>query len=142
MQLRWLALTLLTAAACVAPVPDFDAFPARAGADYAPDRTGEPEIRKAPKFPPEARNRWGWVVVSGLLDRKGWVREPIVLASWPGGVFDEAALRALRGWKYAAPPPGEMLRREVRALIRFEQERSGNPQPGGYSPPPSGGYGY
>ncbi len=142
MQLGRLALAFLVAAACAAPVADLHSFPARSGADYAPGPGGQPKIRKQPEFPGEARSGRGWVIVSGLLDRKGWVREPIVLASWPEGVFEEAALQAFRGWRYEAPPPGEARQREVRAVIRFEQNRSSDWQPGGYSPPQSSGYGY
>ena len=83
------------------------------------------------------------MIVSGILDERGWVTEPKVLAADPPGVFDAAALAAFDAWRYATPP-AVAAPREVRELLRFERLR---PPPSQPSESPSvggggGGYGY
>ena len=69
----------------------------------------------------------GWVVVSGILDERGWVTDPVVLAAEPEGVFDAAALKAFDGWRYAAPAD-PANRREVRAVLSFRPPRRRPPR--------------
>src|SRR5206468_3685711 len=79
-------------------------FPPRAGAVWSEDCCGEPVVQKAPEFPAGVpRSEEGWVVVSGILDERGWVTEPVVLTSEPEGVFDAAALKAFDEWRYELP---------------------------------------
>jgi len=119
-------ITLVGAAlvlACISPPPALSSFPPRAGAVWSPDCCGEPVVRKNPEFPAAAvrRGEDGWVVVSGILDERGWVTDPIVLASEPEGVFDSAALKAFDEWRYSAPPSDAGQPREVRALLPFRR---------------------
>jgi outer membrane biosynthesis protein TonB len=76
-----------------------------------------------------------------VLDERGWVTDPKVLASEPAGVFDAAALAAFDAWRYATPPDASAAPREVRELLRFERRRapSAMPSEGGSR---GGGYGY
>jgi outer membrane biosynthesis protein TonB len=47
------------------------------------------------------------------------VRDPIVLASEPEGVFDQAALNAFSQWRYCAPDPADDSP-EVRTAVGFQ----------------------
>jgi TonB family protein len=130
--------------ACVSPVPDVSSFPARQGAVYVPDCCGEPIVQTKPEVPAAAMRsgQSGWVVVSGILDERGWVIDPTVLASEPEGVFDKAAVAAYDGWRYAVPTSDPGVRHEVRAVIQFRSERArGSPSMGGGVPSGGGGGG-
>jgi len=127
------------ALACVSTPPALSTFPARAGAVWSADCCGDPVVETQPEYPAAAvrSGQSGWVVVSGVLDERGWVTEPVVLASEPEGVFDAAALKAFDGWRYAArSDPAK--RREVRAVITFHPPRKG---PAPASAPVGGGGG-
>jgi TonB family protein len=127
-------LTLITAAialACVSAPPALSTFPARAGAVWSEDCCGDPLVETKPEYPKEAvaTGQQGWVVVSGILDERGWVTDPVVLVSEPEGVFDAAALSAFDGWRYAAPSD-PAIRREVREVLSFQPpRRAGSPGP-------------
>ncbi|HYM35088.1 MAG TPA: TonB family protein, partial [Steroidobacteraceae bacterium] len=58
-----------------------------------------------PEFPETARRKslTGWVEVSFTVNAKGAVEDAQVRASSPEDVFDAAALRAVRQWKYEPP---------------------------------------
>jgi TonB family protein len=119
-------ITLFAAAialACVSPPPALSTFPARAGAVWSADCCGDPVVEKKPEYPkgaPSGQN--GWVVVSGILDERGWVTDPVVLAAEPEGLFEAAALQAFDGWRYAAPADPS-IRHEVRAVLSFSRPR-------------------
>ena len=119
----WIAAAIVLA--CATPPPELSSFPAREGAVYAKDCCGRPIVEKKPEYPPDAQRRGttGWVEVSGILDERGWVTEPKVLASDPPGVFDAAALKAFDDWRYATPHSDPSTRHEVRAVIPFHIER-------------------
>jgi TonB family protein len=111
------------ALACVSAPPKLSTFPTRAGAVWSKDCCGDPVVEKKPVYPeavPSGQD--GWVIVSGILDERGWVTEPVVLVSEPEGVFDAAALQAFDGWRYAAPA-GPAVRHEVRAVLSFHPPR-------------------
>jgi TonB family protein len=122
--------------ACVSATPELSSFPPRSGAVWSSKCCGEPIEHPAPEYPKEAMRSGqdGWVIVSGILDRRGWVTDPIVLVAEPEGVFDEAAKKAFDSWRYAAPT--DSSRHEVRAVLRFRR-----PQKAGAAPMPSGGGG-
>ena len=140
-----IAAALLVLGCSFATPPSLASFPTRAGAVWSPNCCGRPIEREEPKYPEAAarRGQTGWVIVSGILDDRGWVTEPKVLAAEPPEVFDAAALAAFDAWRYAMPPSDTAAPREVREVLRFERQR----------PPPSmpsesgsggggGGYGY
>lgn len=61
-----------------------------------------PLVRVQPQYPLHALERGieGWVEVGFTISAAGTVKDPEVLGSEPGGMFDRAALRAIRRWKY------------------------------------------
>ena len=61
-----------------------------------------PLVRVLPVYPARAQERGieGYVVVEFTIAADGTVKDPIVLASEPSKIFDRAALRAIRKWKY------------------------------------------
>lgn len=58
----------------------------------------------------------GKVVIEFGLSAGGGVLEPHVVSAEPAGVFDKAAIEAIRTWRYAAPEAGTGLRRYRQAL--------------------------
>ena len=66
------------------------------------DERAEPVNQVDLEYPAEAlaRNVSGAVKLRLLIDKGGTVREAKVLESEPQGVFDEAALRAIRGLRF------------------------------------------
>ena len=112
------------ALACVSAPPSVSTFPARPGAVWSEDCCGNPIVQPLPAYPEQAARNGqdGWVVVSGILDERGWVTDPVVLVSEPEGVFDAEALKAFDGWRYAAPSD-PATRREVRAVLSFRPPR-------------------
>ena len=111
--------------------PALSSFPARPGAVWTTGCCGPPIVREEPKYPLEAARsgQSGWVAVSGILDDRGWVTEPKVLASDPAGVFDAAALAAFDAWRYEVPASASAGKREVREVLRFQRRRAPSSMP-------------
>lgn len=88
------------------------------------DRGVVPLVRVDPDYPPRARQRGieGYVDVEFTITPVGTVQDPVVIAANPSFVFDRAALRAVRKWKY--DPKIEngvpVARPGVQVRIRFE----------------------
>jgi protein TonB len=61
-----------------------------------------PLVRVAPQYPMRAQQRGieGWVEVSFTISTAGTVKNPRVVAYHPSTIFNRAALRAIRKWKY------------------------------------------
>ncbi|MBI3180336.1 MAG: energy transducer TonB [Deltaproteobacteria bacterium] len=69
----------------------------------APADTGmAPLVRVEPIYPPHAARNLleGWVVVQFTITPSGAVSDPEVISADPPGVFDGAALQAVRKWRY------------------------------------------
>jgi protein TonB len=129
------------------PPPPMNLAPARAqaqgvmalavGIDVDVEMTGGPNIgvaatdsdiipivRVNPQYPLRAAERGieGWVEVEFTISAAGTVKDPVVIASYPGKIFNREALRAIRKWKYnpkieegtAVERPG------VRVRLKFE----------------------
>jgi len=66
------------------------------------DRDIVPVVRVRPMYPQRAAQRriQGWVEVEFQISKTGSVKNARVLKAQPSGVFDRAALRAIRKWKY------------------------------------------
>ncbi len=58
--------------------------------------------QKAPKYPKSALSKGiqGWVKVSFEINPNGSIRRPVIIDSFPKGEFDEATLRAIRGFRF------------------------------------------
>jgi protein TonB len=75
------------------------------GADFAiaaSDTDVVPIVRVTPQYPLRASERGieGWVEVEFTISKLGTVKNPNVLNSHPSSIFDRAALKAIRKWKY------------------------------------------
>jgi protein TonB len=66
------------------------------------DTEATPVLRVPPVYPARAQERGieGWVVVEFTISPTGAVKDPIVLESEPSSIFNRAALRSIRKWKY------------------------------------------
>lgn len=77
-----------------------------------------------PVYPAEARAEGieGVVVVEYRVSAEGEVLEPRVVRARPPGVFDQAALNAVRTWRYRPyRPAGEAVEVPgVRSTLRFQ----------------------
>lgn len=85
-----------------------------------------PIVRTNPDYPPRAlaANTEGWVQVRFTVTAAGTVRDAVVVASEPGTVFDEAALRAIARWRYTPRVESGVAVERVglQTIIRFELE--------------------
>ncbi len=69
----------------------------------ASDQDIVPIVRVDPQYPIRAADRGieGWVEVEFTISAAGTVKEPVVVAFHPSSVFNRAAIRAIRKWKYS-----------------------------------------
>src|SRR6185437_2493140 len=72
-----------------------------------------------PVYPPMAlmRGMEGQVVIEFGLADDGSLRNVHVVQSEPAGIFDQAAIRAMQGWKYPAPTAGGTQRRYRQTML-------------------------
>lgn len=72
--------------------------------------------RVMPQYPPyaERNNIEGKVVLRLIVDKKGNVIEPVVTESEPKGVFDDAAIEAIRQYKFR---PAEKYGKPVDCIV-------------------------
>jgi protein TonB len=91
------------------------------------DRDVVPLVRVDPDYPPRARQRGieGFVDVEFSISPVGTVQNPKVIGANPTFVFDRAALRAIRKWKYNPKIENgvAVTRHGIQVRIRFELER-------------------
>jgi protein TonB len=82
-----------------------------------------PLVRPNPDYPPRAiaGQIEGWVQVQFSVTVAGTVRDAVVVASEPGTIFDEAALKAIARWRYnpRVVDGAAVERVGLQALIRF-----------------------
>ncbi len=73
-----------------------------------------------PVYPDLAARRGieGTVVLDFALTAQGRVRDARIVSADPAGVFDAAALAALRGWRFA-PPPAAIANARYRQALEF-----------------------
>lgn len=86
-----------------------------------------PLVRLAPQYPMEALNRRveGWVLLEFSVSKTGGVLEPKVIKADPPFIFNKAALRAVRRWKYKPQVIDGAAQRQkgVQTLITFKLEK-------------------
>jgi protein TonB len=68
----------------------------------ASDSDSVPLVRVPPQYPMRAAERGieGWVVLRFTITAAGTVKNPIVIDAQPARIFDRAATRAIKKWKY------------------------------------------
>lgn len=79
--------------------------------------------RRLPRFPAaaEADGTEGYVVLRILIDRSGQVAAARVVSAEPPGVFEEAAMAAIRAWRFSpAKDGGRPVPVWARQTLRFE----------------------
>jgi len=97
------------------------------GTGAGADRDIVPLVRVDPEYPPRARQQGieGWVDLEFTISPVGTVQDAFVLGSQPPRVFDRAALRAVRKWRYN--PKTEdgvaVARSNVQVRLRFQIPR-------------------
>ncbi len=88
------------------------------------DRDVIPVVRQAPDYPPRAAARGleGWVQIQFAVTATGTVRDPVVVAAEPRGIFEDAALKAIARWRYNPRIDGGVAVERVglQTVIRFE----------------------
>lgn len=90
-----------------------------------------PLVRVNPKYPMVASERKieGWVDVMFTINPNGTVKEAVVLDAQPPGVFEQAALQAIRKWKYKPKiengVPVERPGVKVRLTFKLEDQQQG-----------------
>ena len=81
-------------------------------------------VRVLPRYPSRALSRGieGWVLMEFAIDELGLAVSPAVIESEPPGIFDRAALSAVKRWKYRPmiEDGRPRMRPGVRQLISFE----------------------
>jgi len=61
-----------------------------------------PLVRIPPKYPMRAANRriQGWVKIEFTITTKGTVKDAVVIDAKPSSIFNRAALKAIKRWKF------------------------------------------
>jgi protein TonB len=104
------------------------------GIGAAPAGPGQPIFDRPPRvltrldpyYPASARRTGtqGHVLVRALVDEYGRVEEAEVVESEPAGVFDDAALKSVRGWTFSpATRQGRPVAVRIDIPIRFRLDR-------------------
>ena len=79
-----------------------------------------------PDFPLEARKQGleGWVDLQFLVNADGSVGDVTVVGAQPVGIFEQAALDAVRRWRYQpVMRAGQGVSQRVRVRLRFAMQR-------------------
>ncbi len=86
-----------------------------------------PMVRVNPQYPISAAERGieGWVIVRFTITTAGTVKDAAVIDAKPGSIFNRAALRAIRKWKYKPKIVGgkAVERPGVTVRLTFELEK-------------------
>ncbi|MFQ5416795.1 MAG: energy transducer TonB [Myxococcota bacterium] len=87
------------------------------------DRDIVPLVRVDPDYPPRAKQQGieGYVDLEFTISPVGTVQDAIVIGSQPPNVFDRAALRAVRKWRYNPKVVNGLavVRANVQVRLRF-----------------------
>jgi protein TonB len=87
------------------------------------DRSLTPLAKPPPAYPMRARRRGveGWVTVRFLVNERGEVSQVEIIDADPQGVFDQAVLRSVGGWRFEpGTVDGIPVKTRVETTVRFE----------------------
>ena len=104
------------------PAPRAAPVPPPAPKPLAFDSNAVPTHRVEPRYPPRARRQGksGSVTVEFIIDARGRVKSPVVVAANPPKIFNRAVLKAIRRWKFKPRfEGGQAVSRRARQTIRF-----------------------
>ncbi len=91
------------------------------------DRDVIPIVRVTPDYPARAQSRGleGWVQIQFAVTPTGTVRDPVVVAAEPQGIFEDAALKAIARWRYNPRIDGGVAVERVglQTVLRFELQK-------------------
>ncbi len=100
--------------------------PAAVAASAPPAVLSESQMRRtlfvAPTYPPRARERGveGWVELEFTVTKDGTTRDASIRAAEPTGIFDRAAMEAIRRWRYEPRViNGTIVDQRVEMRLRF-----------------------
>ena len=85
-----------------------------------------PLVRIPPTYPMRAANRriQGWVKVEFTITKEGKVKDAIVVASKPSSIFNSAALKAIKRWKFKPHIiAGEAYEQRAAQTLEFKLSR-------------------
>jgi len=85
-----------------------------------------PLVRIPPRYPMRAANRRieGWVKVEFTITKEGTVTDAVVVDAKPKSVFNNAALKAIKRWKFKPHIiAGEAHRQRARQTLDFKLSR-------------------
>ena len=85
-----------------------------------------PLVRIPPRYPMRAATRRieGWVKVEFTITKIGTVKDAVVVDAQPKHTFDQAALRAIRRWKFKAKViDGDAFEQRAMQILQFKLSR-------------------
>ena len=95
--------------------------------DWSGQREPTPILRVSPVYPPRASRRGleGWVEISFTITSEGTTADVQVIKGDPPGIFDRAAVQAIRKWKYKPQRQDGQVsaRSDVHVIIKFELDQ-------------------
>jgi protein TonB len=113
-------------AASAAPPSVPEANPAGSGPSLVPLREFSRVSTAQPDYPEDARRKGteGWVRLEFTVNERGQVRDIIVVAAEPEGVFEDAASGALARWRFRPPvaADGQPVPLRTSVQLRFQLE--------------------
>jgi len=111
----------------LSPVVDTRGSMSRMTMAAGSDRDVIPLVRINPDYPQRAQLRGleGWVQVQFTITATGSVKDAIVVDAEPKNTFDDAALKAIAGWRYNPKiengAPVERVGMQTRIVFQLEQ---------------------
>ncbi|MBT3813087.1 MAG: TonB family protein [Gammaproteobacteria bacterium] len=85
-----------------------------------------PLVRIQPTYPMRAANRRieGWVKVEFTITKEGTVKDAVVVASQPSSIFNRAALKAIKRWKFKPHiVAGEAVEQRAAQILKFDLKK-------------------
>ena len=85
-----------------------------------------PLVRIPPTYPMRAASRRieGWVKIEFTITKEGIVKDAVVVAAQPGSIFNRAALKAIKRWKFKPHIiAGEAYEQRAAQILKFDLKR-------------------